>query len=248
MAYRLRSSSALLLRRAVAQTLRAEVWDDSALAAPTSGTISIWDGSDTVIVDAAAITVAGNVATYPLLAATVPATLAYSDTWRAQWSLVLGGQTEVFDQPAALVRNVFRAPVVPGDLIRLHSEFGGGRELDPQQEAEGPTLGEFITEAEIWIEDELWRMGRRAELVLDSGRLRAPCLAKALEVAFRWASTFAQDGSQLLKLADRYEQEAGAAFGRVQFRYDAEQTGKPASAPKLPGVSAYFLSSNRASS
>lgn len=245
MTYRPRTSSALLIRRAVTQTLRLEVWDDSALAAPSSGTVSIWDQSDVLVVDGASVTVVANVATYSLAAASIPATLPYSDAWRAQWSLVLGGQTEVFDQPAALVRNVFRATVVPGDLVRLHSEFGAGRELDPQQDEHGPTLGDFITEAEIWIEDQLWQAGRRAELVLDSGRLRAPCMAKALEKAFRWASTFAQDGSRLIKLADDYGAEAEAAFGRVQFRYDAAETGCLVMAPKLSGVSVYILTGNR---
>lgn len=245
MSYRPRTSSALLIRRAVTQTLRLEVWDDSALAAPTAGTFSLWDASDTLIVEDASVTVVANVATYSLAAASIPATLPYSDAWRAQWSLTLGGTVEVFDQPAALVRNIFRATVVPGDLVGLHSEFGPGRELDPQQDEHGPSLGFFITEAEIWIEDQLWQAGRRAELVLDNGRLRAAVIAKALEKAFRWASTFAQDGSRLIKLADDYGAEAEAAFGRVQFRYDAAETGRPATAPKLSGVSVYILTGNR---
>lgn len=247
MTYRPRSAAPLLLRRAVNQTLRLEVWDDSALAGPTSGTISIWDASDALIVDAAAVTVIGGVATYTLSAATVPATLGYSAEWRAQWSLVFAGVTEVFDQPAGLVRNVFRAPIVPGDLVTRHSEFGPGRELDPAQESAGATIGAWIAEAEAWIEAELWRMGRRAELILDSWQLRDVVLAKTLAIAFTWAATFAQDGTRLAAQADRYAAEAEGALGRAQFRYDSAETGQPSDAPKIAAVSAYFLSSNRGS-
>lgn len=245
MAYRPRTSAPLLVLRATQQTVRLEVWDDSAIAEPSAGTLTLYDGSDTVITTGA-VTVTNRIATYTVQAAEVPATTGYSASWRAVWSLTLGGTPEVFDQPAALVRSRFRAPVVPGDLAVRHPEFGPGRELDPGQEAAGATIGDWIADAEAWVETELWRQGRRAELILDAWQLRDACLEKTLAFAFTWAATFAQDGSRLAEQATEYEKRAAASFGKIQFRYDAAQTGKPADAgPKLAATSAYLLSSNR---
>lgn len=246
MTYRPRTSRPLLIVRARAQTLRLEVWDDAAKAEPTAGTVTIYDDQDAVVVSAA-ITVVGGVATYALLAATVPATLDFSDAWRAVWELTLSGAAEVFEQPAALVRASWREAVTPGDLIGRHGEFAPGRELDPQQEGGDTTLGTWIEEAGTDLFVRLWGDGKRPWLILDPWAARRHVLPRALALGFRFTSTFSQDGSRLVAQANDYDKEAEAAYGQLQFRYDAAQTGKPADAPKLPAVSAYFLSSNRGS-
>lgn len=245
MAYRPRTSQPLLIVRAAAQTVRLEVWDDSAIAEPTAGTFTLYDDSDAVI-QTGAVTVAGRVATAQVLAATVPATLSYSESWRAVWSLTLGGSVEVFDQPAGLVRSRFRAPIVPGDLAGRHPEFGPGRELDPGQDATGTaTPGDWIADAEATVEAWLWRAGRRPWLIIDAWQLREACLCRTLELAFRWASTFGQDGSRLAEQAAEYGERFDTEMAKVQFRYDQGQTGRPSEARRVAAQPILILSGNR---
>lgn len=247
MSYRLRTSRPLLIVRARAATIRGEVWNDSARAEPTSGVITIYDDSDTVLVTSATTQTAG-VATYALLAGSVPATLSLSDAWRVVWELTYPSSVEVFEQPAALVRASWREVVVPGDLVNRHSEFASGRELDPQADGGETTLGTWIEEAGTDLFTRLWSDGRRPWLILDPWAAREQVICRALALGFRYSSTFVEDASTLLRHADAYDKAAEDAYGRLQFRYDAAETGKPADAPKIAGPAIYVLSSNRRAS
>lgn len=247
MAYRPRYALPLLLVRARSATLRMEVWDDSARAEPSSGTFTLLDESGSELVSAAATTQTGGVATYSLSAATVPATLAYSDAWLARWVLTYSGQVETFEQPTCLVRADWRSPITPGDLVSRHGEFARGEPLDPQQDGGEVTLGTWIEEASVGLFTRLWTDGRRPWLIIDPWAAREHLISRALAVAFRYSSTFVEDVSTLLRHADAYDKAAEDAYGRLQFRYDASETGKPADAPRVSGPSVYLLSGNRPS-
>lgn len=231
--------------RGVTQTVDFEVWDDDARIAPSSGTFYLRDDAD-ALVSSSSVTVRSDGTVHATVLSTqVPATLSYSDGWRVVWELTISGEAHTYDQPAALVRNRFLAPVVGGDLVTRHPEFGEGRELHPKAEHAGASYGDWIREAESWVEGKLWTMGRRPWLILDVWQLRETVLFKTLAIAFRWASTFAENPGNLTALAERYEQDAEDEFGQVQFRYDAAGDGQPSGAKKIAAVTSYILSSKR---
>lgn len=242
MAYRPRISRLRLIVRAREQTLRLEVWDDSALVEPSAGTITIYDADEAVVVTAA-VTMTGRVATYTLAAATVPAALDYSEAWRVVWDLTIADVAERYEEPAALVRAAWRETITPGDLIGRHQELALGREVDPQQEGGSTTLGTWIDEAGTGLFTRLWTDGVKPWLILDLWAARPFLIAQALAYGLRWASTFMEERASLVILAERYEATAEKAYGTLQFRYDAGQTGvladaKRVSAPDMAALDA----------
>lgn len=243
--YRPRYLDPVAVVRATDQTIDFEVWDDDGRIAPDAGTFTL-RGQDDAVVSTSSITVRADGTMYAsMLAAAIPATRSYSENWRVTWALTINGEAHSYDQPAALCRNRFRAPVVGGDLEARHPEFGLGRELDPNQEHAGASYGDWIREAESWVEGRLWDQGRRPWLIIDAWKLREATLFKTLEIAFRWASTFAEQSARLQVLSAEYREMAAAEFGQVTFRYDASETGRPSGAAVVPATSTYLLTSNR---
>lgn len=237
-----RFADPLVLERAVDNVAEFEVWDSSARAYPTAASLVVYDDNAATVGTYAGTVDADGLIEATVLAADLPSTRAYSASWSATWTLTVDGRSYRFDLPAGLCRRRFVAPVVPGDLEGRHPEFGAGRELDPGAEHAGATAGAWIREAEAWVEQRLWNHARRPWLVIDAWQLREACLFKALEIAFRWARTFAEMPSGLENLAAEYREMADAEFDKVQFRYDESETGKPTDAPLVPARSATILS------
>ena len=202
-----------------------EVWSASGVQEPTSGTLTVYDDDDTVIVNAAALTVADGRASCTVAAATLPATLELSDAWRASWAISLGGESATFHQDAQLIRRPWRATVTQGDVLSASPQLRNS--YDPSNPDDNAALDEVVQAA---IEDAQGRLvgnGMRPWLIFDPWRLNRYVVEVVLGRIFR-SHLFDQDPANfaaLDKLATHHEDAAESAWGAMNFRYDALETG-----------------------
>ena len=207
-----------LIERGRANSLSCPVYLNGTLVAPTSGTISIYDSSNTALVDAASVTVTGSIATYSYSPAS---TVTLSDTWRVEWTLVLSGATKVFRNQAALVRNLLYPVITDIDLFRRH------RTLDPSA-SDSDTIRtswqDVIDEAWAEIQLRLIEAGNRPNLILSPYVLREVHLFKTLELVFQDLAVRHNETYQ--SLSDSYAKKFLDAWSRVQLVYDTEDTGE----------------------
>lgn len=216
----------LILARAQDNAVSLEVWGPTGRQEPTSGTLSIYDADDTVIVNAAAITVSGGKATYTVLAASVPATLELSDSWRAVWSLSIGGNTEVFHQDAQLVRRAWRPSVTALDLFTASPQLRNS--YNPDTTEDNQALYDILMAA---IEDTQARLvenGMRPWLIFEQWRLNRYVVQLTLGRIYRshLFDQASENTTQLDTLATHHEEDAEKAWDGMNFRYDSLETGK----------------------
>lgn len=207
------------LERGRPNALSCPVWQDGALVAPSSGTVTIYDGGGAVLVSAAAVTVTGSIATYSY---TPAATIAYSEGWRVEWSLVIAGVTHVFRNDASLVRAVLHSPITDADLFRRVSA------LDPAGAAPISSVADyqdFLDEAHAVIQLRLIANGNRPNLILSPSALREVYITLTLALIFgdfetRLSETYAERAAE-------YRRQYERAWSELRFTYAAtdEATG-----------------------
>lgn len=103
-----------------------EVHRNGALVAPTASgsTFSLIGPDGTAIVDAAAITVTGSIATYSIPALTLPSTLTLGEGYQERWTLVLTDRTETVDREASLCVRPLYPVIAEADLTRRYTNLG----------------------------------------------------------------------------------------------------------------------------
>ena len=220
--YSARFLSPTLIERGRDNLVKAAVYRSGALAAPSSGTVTVYE-SGTAIVDGAAVTVSGSIAQYTITAATI-ASLALDDGWRIEWSLVMpDGVTHVFRNDAALCRRRLYPVVSDLDLFRSHPD------LDPSHSASlvasGTNFQDFLDEAWAIIQLRLLNRGNRPNLVMSPSSFRGVHLYMTLELVFRHFATTAGDG-KWEALASSYQDKADQSWSDLNFLYDSDDDGK----------------------
>ena len=211
------------IARATAQTLSLETFYDGEVAAAVvaGSSITIKDEGGNDIVAAAAITSPQGVASYDLAAATVPATLSYSDDWMIFWTLVMpDGRTYVFKRSAALVHSRLYPPVAQSHMTERHTELVTFvRDYDK-------SLQPYITAGWREVTGRLEEKGRRPWLILNSSSLFLTHLKFSLGFAYRdMAQSLA--GGRYAELEVKYLEEAEKAFERVSLKYDSDEDQIP---------------------
>lgn len=197
------------------------LWASGALVAPSSGTVSVYDTSNTAIVSAATVTVSGSVATYTIPAATLPTTLSRGMGWRVEWTLVVGGVTTVYRNSAGLVRSLLAPVVTDLDLYR--------REPALNPSANGPLTSEttfqaWLDEAWVTILGRLAGKGNLPHLVMEPSTLREPHLYLALSLIFESMGTKLSEANA--EKATRYHERFEKAWSELAFEYDASDSGQ----------------------
>lgn len=207
------------LERGRTTALSMPMYAAGALSAPSSGTITIYDASNTAIVSAAAVTVTGSIATYSLLAATVAA-LSYGTGWRIEWALVMPDTfTHDIRQDASLVRCRLSPVVTDADLLLRHTDLASFR---PTGET---SWQNYIEGAWEDIVGRLEAMGRRPYLIISPQAIRPIHLAQTLKLICRDLSGAGDEANRWNRLAADYDKEAEEAWSRTSLVYDESDTG-----------------------
>lgn len=221
--------------RARLNLIECPVYAGSTLTAPSSGTVSIYNGSGTLLVDPApAVTITANIATYSLAAELLPSSMSLEDNWLVVWSLVIAGSTHTFQRPAALVRRELHPVVTPADVSAIHQDASSLL-------ASGQTLANFIDEAWDVLQRRLLAAGRRPYLVISDFALFDVHRHLAAYLLFNDAASSVGDGrwSEIAEHhLDRYEQE----WARLSLTYDMDEDGIVASDEQgIAGPTAVYL-------
>jgi hypothetical protein len=195
-----------------------------AIATPTSGTITIYDRSDTVIVNAAAVTISGGWATYTVAAATTSA-LELEDGWRVEWTLAMpDGETHTFRNEGVLCRCA-PAPVVTEETLyarcpALRPKVAGGRNpISARSE-----YAEVIDEAWIELSNHLLSEAARPERVLSPSAMRHAHLS--LTLALVYEDLAGRNNPAHIEMARHYRELYSSALARLDLAYDADDDGR----------------------
>jgi len=202
-----------------ANLIKAPIYLDGALVAPASGTVSVFNASNTAVIDAASVTITDSVAQYSIASASV-ASRSLEDDWMVEWTLAMpDGVSHVFRRTAALVRRRLYPVITDVDLIALHSDLAA---LRP---ATITSYQDYINMAWRDIIDLLREAGNFPQLVMSPTSLRRVHIYLTLELIARDFSTSFGEGSKWDLLADTYAAKFEGAFGRLNFVYDSDDDG-----------------------
>lgn len=200
----------------VPQTLTIDVYSDAgALQTTTAATLTVWRGTEKLLDGVTATP--GAHSSYPLLAVTT-ADREPSEDYLEVWSCTIGGSPYTFQVPGYLVRRAYYPSIVDEDLTDRHAELA----TFATQTGEG-----FQTkrdEANVELQLDLLRRGKRPWLVFDAFVLRRAHIFKTLELLFNDYMSVVGDG-KYERLRDRYAAAYAECMKDDNFRYDTAQTG-----------------------
>jgi hypothetical protein len=206
------------LERGRDNVIKCSVYRDGALAAPSSGTVSIFNASDVAVVTAAAVTVSGDVAQYSVANATLSAELLGAG-WLVEWSLTMpDGVDHIFRTDGGMVRRRLYPVVTDDDLTRRHSDLA---DLRPSSLT---SYQQYLDEAWAEIENRLIGDGNRPYLVVNPHAFREVHLFKTLELIFTDFHMSAGEG-KWLEMANQYGKLYGIGWHRISMSYDADDDG-----------------------
>ena len=219
-AYSVRFDVLELLERGRDQVIKAPVYDNGALVAPSEATVSIFDASNTAIVDAAAATISGGIAQYTVSGTTqIPTTVALDRNWRVEWALTVAGVVVNARTDAALVYRQPYMVLTQEHLLDYH------RDLEDMITSKETSLRRYIEASWYDLIRMLYQDGTLIERVIDSHALLDYHRAKCLERIFRDFST-SSAGEKYGDLALFYMETAKEHRGSMNFAaYDDDDDG-----------------------
>jgi hypothetical protein len=205
--------------RAQANPIEAQIFDATGtLIAPDSGSVTVYDGSSAKVVDAAAVAIVADIATYTIAALDLPDTKQLEDGWRVEWDLVISGNPAVkFVRAASLVRSNLFPTVVSADLEARHQNLS-------RLIATGNDADNFITTAWEVIVRMLLKAGRMPYLVLSPWALHDALVFQSLTLIFRDGASAAGDG-RYQELATEYQELFASEWASITFDYDFDRDG-----------------------
>ena len=199
------------------------------VAQPVSGTFTLYDQGKSAI-STGAVTIGGDgIATYSILAADLPKSLALSWWWQEEWVLSFAnGHVETFRRDAYLCLRLLHPVVTEAMLVRRVADL---------QNLRPPTLTTwqtYIDEAWGIINRYLLQEGKRPYLVMNGYAFTEWHLAQTLALIFRDLSTYMADG-RYKERADVYDKAAEDARDCIRLEYDmVEANQRVAASPSIP--------------
>jgi len=209
-----------LIERGRANVLTCPVYRDGAVVSPTQSgsSITIWNKSGEVVVDAAAISVDGlpGVATYTT---GTLSTQQLGDRWQVEWTLIIDGTPFAFRRDAALCRARLHPVITDLDLYARHREL---EELLGDQ----PSYQAWIDEAWAELLHMLRQQGSLPHLVLSPEDLRLDHLFLTLQTIFVDFQTSGGNDSKWATLAAFYGEKFRTGWNKRTLKYDTDDDGK----------------------
>ena len=207
------------LVRAAANDLVLDLREFGGIVQPSAGTITVYDETGTTIVNAQAVTITDDQATYTNAAVTLPVTLPLSDKWRIVWTMTVDSDAVPVNQQAYLVRNELR-PVISD--VHLYRRQAGLRDLLP---ADQPSWQDQRDDAWEDIQGMLIEGGKRPYLVLSSWSLKKPHTHLALARIYRMLATFTSGKGKYAEMADYYDEAFASDWAGLTLDYDYDEDG-----------------------
>jgi hypothetical protein len=199
------------IERGLSNTLSCPIYDDGALVAPASGTVSIYDPTNAAVVDGASVAIANSTATYTYAA---PTTLELAEGYRVIWTLSIGGVDHVFRNAAEVVRHRLYNPVTDLDVYR-HAPALDPNGNDPI--TRDTSVDAQLTEAFAIVEQKLRERGRRPHLVFNPSAVRLAVIHCALALKFRSLSH--RSGDNYADRAAEHEKLFRGELDTMQLTY-----------------------------
>lgn len=188
-------------------------------AAPVGGTVSLLDANGEPVIDAEAVTVTDNVATYEIDGSDT-AEIDLSRDYRIVWVLEMpDGVHHTFDNRAVVCRRV------PFPVVSESSLYARVRGLDPSQHAPISKRTEYsstIDDAWIVLVNRLVEAGKRIELVLDPSVYREAHLTLTLAMVF---DDLAARNATYAETAKRFREQYETAWGTMALPTDVDDDG-----------------------
>lgn len=240
--YRVRFELPELIEQGRTNTLKCRVYSatSGALAAPNNGTVSVYDSSNTALIDAAAVTVTNSVATYSLLAATV-ANATRGDGWRVEWALTMpDGVVHTFRTDAALVRRLLYPSWQEADLYRRCSA------INPDNAGvihSGTSFSDKIDAAFLEMERWLVSRGNRPNLIISPSALYDWGVLLTLALIFEDFASRPPANNAYADTARMYREQAANARGAITFVYDETDAGSRTTSARRSAQPSYWLCS-----
>lgn len=203
------------------------------LVEPSAATLTVWDASNTKILDGVSMTAVSSVMTYSYAA---PSTLTYTQQGRAQAIVTISGTDYQVDAQVMIVRRRLYCPISDIDLFRVAPA------LDPNGSSpitSDTDYATYLTEAWTAIEQELIDRGRRPDLVCEPSALRVIALHETLGRIFRAQSH--RLNAAYVDEAVHHEAKAAAAWDRVKLVYDETNSGSADEGRRSAGSASIWL-------
>jgi hypothetical protein len=217
--YTARFNAPEALEQGADNALSCPVYRNAALVAPTSGTLTVWNASNVKVVDAQAVTVAANIATYTIASATLASQL-YSDGWRFEWTLVIATVTNVFRNDGSLVYRRLYPVITDLDFTEVHTDFEARKSV--------ATFQPYIDKAWGEIQRKLINTGKRPWLIMSPSALYDAHFNRTLALVFKdWATGGSASAEWEMML--HYEDLFGKSWGELTFpviTVEGESTGE----------------------
>ena len=211
------------------------LYSAGALAAPSSGTISIFDAAGVAVVDGGSVVITADEATYTAKTSN-HGSLSLSSGWRVEWSLTMpDGYVHVVRQDAALVRMRLHPVITDADLLARHTDLTN---LRPSALT---SYEDYIIEAWREIVGQLEERGRRPYLVISAQALRGVHLYTTLGLIFRDFAGSGDPTNRWFVEAERYEARAREAWASLTLAYDEDDDGKADSTRRSGGMTSVWL-------
>lgn len=216
-----------LLQRGRDQVVRLEVYHQGGLVAPAgTSTFSLLRPDGSAVVNAAAVTISDEVATYAISGSTELAdtdTNPYSELYQERWILDLpDGTRRTIRREAAVAPFSWYNPVADVDLLAEYPELG--TLVGPLEQQ---TLQGFIDESVRHVLELLFNQGQWPDIMVSVSAFREPIRQRALFLIFK--DLYREQGGagnpRWERLLRYHEGEWNAAWARLSSRLDADLDG-----------------------
>jgi len=211
-----------LLQREATNTTDITIHRNGAVVGLDSGSYTLIKPDGTKLVDAAAVTIVDNVASYTHSAASLPDTLTLGEGYIQEWSLYINELVYVFRRTCSVVRRRLYPVVYDGDLTSVYSDLAS---LRPS------TLSSY----QPYIDDAWFTIIRR--LRTEGGGLEYLVISpesmfeahRHLTLYLIWRdfhSSLGQSNGRYLDLSQEHYKLYQDEWKRINFIYDYDHDGK----------------------
>ena len=219
-AYTARSRAPQVLTRGRDQTTTQELRRSGAIVTPSAGTYTLIGPTGAVVIAEVNVTgIPGGIASMALVAADLPATLAFGEGYRELWKLTVDGVVRTFPRDAALSLYTLANPVSQADLT------GDYPSLVDQVSQWATDLQQWIDQAWDYTLRSLFRRSEWPDQIVDESSVFDAVAEESLFRIFRFLANSSKNGERFSVPRDDHKAAAINARAKIRFRADRTNDG-----------------------